>query len=96
MVYEMYTELLLFSTYPLLSDLTVYIYMYRHMRLTTGVYSIHDVHDVYMTYTYTHVCDVQDIHVHVHVHICEMSLLWKTLQHVIMRHISVMASACNM
>ena len=36
----MYTELLLFSTYPLLSAYYLTVYIYRRMRLTTGVYGI--------------------------------------------------------
>ena len=36
----MYTELSLFSAYPLLSAYYLTVYIYRHMRLTTGVYGI--------------------------------------------------------
>ena len=37
-VYGMYTELSLFSAYPLLSAYYLAVYIYRHMRLTTDVY----------------------------------------------------------
>ena len=59
-VYGMYTELSLFSAYPLLSTYYLTVYIYRRMHLTTGVYSM------YM-YLIVHVHEhVQYVHVHVH------------------------------
>ena len=43
-VYGMYTELSLFSPYLLLSAYYLTIYIYRRMRLTTGVYGSLAVH----------------------------------------------------
>ena len=40
-VHGIHTELSLFSAYPLLSAYYLTIYIYRRLRLTTGVYGIH-------------------------------------------------------